>query len=299
MVREMFRGIDLLNAAEFQEIRSRMEAAPTPLPEAELLQRVAAHAKIDAALYLFQVRRANGDVIFRSDNMGRCILPSNPDRVQQWTYNCESGGAVRVSEFREGSLIVQIASPLRNVDHLFRSYFEGGLLVMGMVLVMSIFFGLWLKEMALAPIRRIQKTAALISADNLSERIPTGRGNDEVTDLARLLNQMFDRLEKIVLSTMAVCGKRFARAKDAAVDHPVAIREAAHARSLSGAQQESVQQQLESISRLATVIEKLLFLARSEVGAIYLNLKAQCTGTLIKAFSEDAVVLCEEAKCSG
>jgi len=296
MVREMFRGIDLLNAAEFQEIRSRMEAAPTPLPEAELLQRVAAHAKIDAALYLFQVRRANGDVIFRSDNMGRCILPSNPDRVQQWTYNCESVGAVRVSEFREGSLIVQIASPLRNVDHLFRSYFEGGLLVMGMVLVMSIFFGLWLKEMALAPIRRIQKTAALISADNLSERIPTGRGNDEVTDLARLLNQMFDRLEKSFFQLWRFAGNASHELKTPLSIIRLQSEKLLMQGSLSGAQQESVQQQLESISRLATVIEKLLFLARSEVGAIYLNLKAQCTGTLIKAFSEDAVVLCEEAK---
>ncbi len=66
--------------------------------------------------------------------------------------------------------------------------------------------------------------------------------------------------------------------------------------ALSSVQQESVHQQLESISRLTVVIEKLLFLARSEVRAINLNLKNQSTAALIKAFSEDAMVLCEEAK---
>ncbi len=194
--REVIKGIDLLNAAEFQEIRSRIEAGPNILPEGELLERVAAHSKIDAALYLFQVRRANGEILFRSENMGRGTLPPNPHGVPHGTSACESVGPVRVSEFDKGPLTVQIASPLRSVDRLFRSYFEVGVIMLGMVLVVSIFFGMWLKNLALDPIRRIQKTAARISADNLSERIPVGTGNDEVTDLARLLNQMFNRLEK-------------------------------------------------------------------------------------------------------
>src|SRR5271157_3676972 len=74
MIKEMFRGYDVLNAAEFQEIRSRVEEGPGPILEGELLARVAAHARIDAALYLFQIRRADGRIIFRSDNMGASIL---------------------------------------------------------------------------------------------------------------------------------------------------------------------------------------------------------------------------------
>ena len=294
--KEMMKGIDLLNAAEFQEIPMRAEAGARVLSEAELLNRVAAEAKLDAALYLFQVRRANGEILYRSENMGSGTLMPNPSGVPNWTSNGESVGPVRVSEFSEGPLRVQIASPLRSVDRLFRSYVEVGAIMLGMVLVVSIFFGLWLKQLALDPIRRIQKTAARISADNLSERIPVADSNDEVTDLARLLNKMFDRLEKSFFQLWRFAGNASHELKTPLSIIRLQSEKLLMQGNLSSAQQESVQQQLESISRLSTVIEKLLFLARSEVGAIHLNLKAQCTAALIKAFSEDAMVLCEEAK---
>jgi signal transduction histidine kinase len=294
--KEMMKGIDLLDAAEFQEIPMRADAGPRVLSESELLERVAAEAKLDAALYLFQVRRATGEILYRSENMGTGVLAPNPSGIPNWTCNCESVGPVRVAEFQEGPLRVQVASPLRSVDRLFRSYVEVGAIMLAMVLVISIFFGLWLKRLALDPIRRIQKTAARISADNLSERIPVAAGNDEVTDLARLLNQMFDRLEKSFFQLWRFAGNASHELKTPLSIIRLQSEKLLMQGNLSSPQQESVQQQLESISRLSTVIEKLLFLARSEVGAIHLNLKAQCTGALIKAFSEDAVVLCEESK---
>ena len=64
--REMMKGIDLLNAAEFQEIPMRAEAGARVLSQAELLERVALEAKLEAALYLFQVRNGNGDLLYRS-----------------------------------------------------------------------------------------------------------------------------------------------------------------------------------------------------------------------------------------
>jgi signal transduction histidine kinase len=228
--------------------------------------------------------------------MGAAILDPNPPGTPDWTTRCDDVGPVRVSQFTEGPLTVQIASPLRNVDHLFRSYFEAGLIVMGMVLVMSVFFGLWLKNIALAPIRRIQRTARRISGDNLGERIPVGASNDEVTDLARLLNQMFDRLEKSFFQLWRFAGNASHELKTPLSIIRLQSEKLLMQGGLDGAQQESVQQQLEGISRLTTVIEKLLFLARSEVGAVHMNLKPQSTGALIRAFCEDAVVLCEEAK---
>lgn len=41
----------------------------------------------------------------------------------------------------------------------------------------------------------IRETASWIDSNNLSERIPVPRQEDELSDLARLLNLMFDRLE--------------------------------------------------------------------------------------------------------
>src|SRR5882724_7735746 len=52
-----------------------------------------------------------------------------------------------------------------------------------------------LSRVALKPVRLIRETANRIRSDNLSERIPVGEVRDEISELARLLNQMFDRLE--------------------------------------------------------------------------------------------------------
>ena len=49
--------------------------------------------------------------------------------------------------------------------------------------------------MALRPVRLIRQTAMHIGSDNLSERIPVPQVKDEISDLASLLNQMFDRIE--------------------------------------------------------------------------------------------------------
>jgi signal transduction histidine kinase len=202
----------------------------------------------------------------------------------------------RIAQFDAGSLTVQVASPLKSVGRLYRSYFNVALVMLAMVLVLSIFLGMWLNRLALAPIRRIQRTAARISADNLSERIPVVDGDDEITGLARLLNQMFDRLERSFFQLW-----RFAGNASHELKTPLSIIRLQSEKllmhgNLAPGQQESVQQQLESIARLSTVIEKLLFLAKSEVGAIDMNLVEQSTGNLVKAFSEDALVLCEEGR---
>ncbi|WP_236779176.1 sensor histidine kinase [Agromyces seonyuensis] len=47
---------------------------------------------------------------------------------------------------------------------------------------------------SLRPIRRLRETAARISASDLSERIPV-QGNDDVSELARTVDGMLDRLE--------------------------------------------------------------------------------------------------------
>jgi signal transduction histidine kinase len=138
-------------------------------------------------------------------------------------------------------------------------------------------------------------TAQRISAENLSERIPVDRSKDEIADLARLLNKMFDRLE---ISFERLW--RFAADASHELKTPLSLIKLQSEKllledNLTGAQVEAVQQQLESISRLDSIIEKLLFLAKSEVGTITLNLRCQSTAALINSVKEDIHALCEDA----
>lgn len=292
--RELIHGVDLLNAAEFREIRDRVETGHQPAPEADLLKRVAEHAEIDAPLYFFQVRNSQGEVLFRSPNMRNASFAPNAGGKTNRTSPNNALGLVRVGEFKEGGYRIQIAASLSGIENFSSDYLRVSLAVSGVALVLSIFLGHRLSRLALDPIRRIQQTAQRISADNLGARIPAGKGNDEVAALARLLNQMFDRLESSFDRLW-----RFAGDASHELKTPLSLIRLQSEKfllhgQLSLSQQEIVQQQLEGIHRLNSVIERLLFLAKSTVGGIRPNAQQHDTAAFIAQFCEDAEVLCED-----
>jgi signal transduction histidine kinase len=294
---ELIHGIDLLNEAEFREIRDRVEVQHEPIAEGDFLRQVADHAEIDTRLYFFQVRR-NGKVLFRSPNMHTVVLEAKPRGDTNWTITSSGLGAVRVGQFAEGEFDVQIATSLRSIEHFSSYYVRAGLIVSGVAAALSIFFGHRLSRLALDPIRRIQRTAQRINADNLNARIPTGNANDEITALAHLLNRMFDRLE-VSFNRLW----RFAGDASHELKTPLSVMRLQSEKlllhgNLPSNQQEVIQQQLEGINRLSSVIEKLLFLAKSEVHAIRPNLKSQNTAEFIQHFREDAQILCEDLSIS-
>ena len=291
---ELIHGVDLLNAAEFREICDRVKSGPHPMVESEFLQRLGQHANLDQALYFFQARRTDGEVLFRSPNMGDAVFEANPSRQTDWTSIIPQLGAVRVGQFDVGKFQVQVGTSLRNIHQFSAYYLQVGLVVSGLALTASIYFGNRLSRLALDPIRRIQQTAQRISANNLSTRIAAPEGNDEIAALASLLNQMFDRLE-----TSFKRLSRFAGDASHELKTPLSlIRLQSEKLLLHGnlvvGQTEMIQQQLESINRLNSVIESLLFLAKSEVGAIRPNVKWQETPEFIDHFREDAQALCED-----
>lgn len=167
----------------------------------------------------------------------------------------------------------------------------GGLLIVMLVASSAIGFGL--SRLALRPVRLIQETAARINSDNLGERIPVPAVQDEMSNLARLLNQMFDRLEAAFNQT-----RRFTAEASHELKTPLSlVRLQAEKLLLDGgmkpAQEESLHVLLEEIARLNQIIEQLLFLSRAEARAISLRPTQQDAGKFIEAFSADARVLAE------
>src|SRR5581483_6439325 len=69
--RQLIHGMDLLNVAEFEELADRVKRNGQVVSDPLLLQRIAAHSKIDSPLYFFQLRDRHGEVLFRSANMGK------------------------------------------------------------------------------------------------------------------------------------------------------------------------------------------------------------------------------------
>jgi len=137
--KNMLRSIDLMNAAEFQEIHNRVESAERS--ESAFLKAVEDHADLDEPLYYFQIRRKDGKIAFRSPNMKKAVFSPNPPDAPHCTFSIQPLGTVRVSEFAEGPYEIQIGASLGNPQHLFRSYSQVALILLGIAFVMSLFFG--------------------------------------------------------------------------------------------------------------------------------------------------------------
>jgi signal transduction histidine kinase len=116
---------------------------------------------------------------------------------------------------------------------------------------------------------------------------------DEISNLARLLNEMFDRLE---LSFNQI--RRFTAEASHELKTPLSLVRL-HAEKLlvegglTPVQEESVQMQLEEIARLNKIIDELLFLSRAEAHAVRLDFRREDPAELLKLFEQDARALAE------
>jgi two-component system heavy metal sensor histidine kinase CusS len=161
------------------------------------------------------------------------------------------------------------------------------------MLLASAGIGYGLSRIALRPVRLIQETANHISSDNLSERIPVAAVEDEISDLARLLNQMFDRLESSFNQV-----RRFTAEASHELKTPLSLVRLQTEKTLldgglSPAQEDSLHIVLEEVNRLNKIIEQLLFLSRAEADAITLARKPQDPKAFMESFVPDARVLAD------
>ena len=291
---ELIHGIDLLNATQFHEIENRVETDNLNSPEIDFLEKISEHSKIDAPLNFFQVRDQQGTVLFRSANMGQDIFPQNPTGYENWTSQIANEERVRISTFAAGNDSVQIATSLRPIQQIYQYYYQVSAILLAAVAALSFFIGHRMSRLALDPIRRIQQTAIRISAENLKERIPVPKTKDEIADMSVLLNQTFDRLEKAFGRLSRFAGEASHELKTPLTIIRLQSEKLIMQGNLSPVQQEALQQQLKSIHGLNLVIEKLLFIARAEAGAIQIHQKLHGTKAFLEAFVEDAFLLCED-----
>jgi signal transduction histidine kinase len=230
--------------------------------------------------------------VFYSTNLRGLAIPDVPG---QHEYNAAIPGIgeLRVAEFILGPFDVTVATPLGSVRAAMRDYRLICLWLLAVMVSLSGAIGLGLSRIALRPVRAIRETASHISSDNLSERIPVAQVRDEISELALLLNQMFDRLESSFQQI-----RRFTAEASHELKTPLSLirlqaeKLLVHG-NLDAINEESVHVQLEEVSRLSQIIEELLFLSRAEARDIRLNLKPHDPASILGIFDQDARALAE------
>jgi heavy metal sensor kinase len=98
------------------------------------------------------------------------------------------GGGTRIGTFR-------VAEPLASVEHAESGLRSEFLLVGGLALLLAIAAAAWVATVVTRPLRRMARVASAIDAGDLSLRIGSVGGSDEVGVLAESFNHMLDRLE--------------------------------------------------------------------------------------------------------
>lgn len=288
----LIHGLDLLNTAEFEQIRARLGPDYRTLSLEVVNERIRTTTEYASVLFYFDVNIPKHNTVYYSANLHGRPIPDVPKK-HRYDAAIPGIGPLRVAEFILPPFDVTIATSSAQVLKVMDGYVEVCAGLLAAMLLVSTVIGFGLSRLALRPVRLIRETANRIRSDNLSERIPVSGVRDEISELARLLNQMFDRLESSFKQV-----RRFAAEASHELKTPLSlIRLQAEkllvAGNLSPADEESVQMQLEELARLDRIIEELLFLSRAEARAITLQLKPQDPSRFLHTFAQDARVLAE------
>jgi signal transduction histidine kinase len=229
---------------------------------------------------------------FKSNNLHGQSIPDIPGQ-RAYTTDVPGIGTLRVSEFLLPPFEVTVATPLAPVYDVMNGYAKVSAALILVMLLASIALGMALSHLVLRPVRAIRATANRIRSDNLKERIPVGAVKDEISDLARLLNQMFDRLETAFDQI-----RRFTADASHELKTPLSMVRLHAERllvnsSIDSAQTESLHVQLEEIARINQIIDELLFLSRADAQAIVIDAKQQGPAGFLHSFAQDASALAE------
>ena len=291
---QLVRGLDLLNQAQFEQIKAHLGTDYAALNAQRIESRIRETTNFASVLFFITVDDRIGPVrpIFYSTNLRGMSIPDVPGQ-HIFEAPLPGIGDLRVAEFILGPFDITIGTPLSSVRAALREYSQICAWLLLVMAAISVAIGLALSHLALRPIRLIRVTANHISSDNLSERIPVADVRDEISDLARLLNQMFDRLEAAFNQI-----RRFTAEASHELKTPLSLIRLQAEKllvqgNLDAVNEESVHVQLEELSRLSQIIEELLFLSRADARELKLGLTLHEPQELLASFEPDARVLAE------
>jgi heavy metal sensor kinase len=153
--------------------------------------------------------------------------------------------------------------------------------------------GLFLASRVLKPVDRMTQTAQEIGESDLSRRIEVN-SDDELGRLASTLNQMMERLERAMDRQ-----RQFTADASHELRTPLSVIEAESTLAVRKERTgDDYRKSLESISQeaayMSAMIDKLLFLARSDAGKEQLSLEEGDLADVLGQLASDISMLCQE-----
>ena len=277
-----------LNSTEYHDLQERAEDVQALLLHQDPNASIEDIRKEFSAIYTLkddgkwlQVIDEKGNWLFRSKRMlaQNPVLPP-PDRLpaQGITTEFHQGTRyVRVIAFpilvRGKRYSVHTGVALNKSMVLLTSFRTNLLLLTPVVILLAALGGHSMSKRALRPVAVLAAEARRIHDRNLHSRLPVPDANDEISDLARTLNQMLERIDSAFESVRAFTGNASHEMRS-----PIALLrteiEVALYRPRGGEEyRDTLKRMHEETLRMSSLIENLLSLARADGGAETITLK--------------------------
>jgi two-component system, OmpR family, heavy metal sensor histidine kinase CusS len=245
---------------------------------------------------------ANGSVDFnlRSLLLPRLPLPSSAELqfspasriITRHTNKGSWRVAVISSNYAQGAIAVDldaIDGEMAAISHIFLIVIPGTLFLVAI--------GAWgLSGKALFPIRKLTDAIAHVTVKGLDRRVPIGTTDVEFVELIWVFNQMLERLERSFQQASRFSGDAAHELKT-----PLAILQGELERNMQQAEAGSPLQQnltnlLDEVSRLNSIVRKLLLLSLADAGQINLHKVEVNLSQMLAVIVEDMELLAPDLK---
>ncbi|MFC3651388.1 ATP-binding protein [Dyella humi] len=286
------RDLDFLNKTEFEQIRARLGTDYRALTPQIVDRRIRETTNYASVLFYINIDQPPHDILFYSNNLDGTPIPDVPGKHVYNTF-VPGVGELRVGEFIMPPFDVTIGTPTRQMRQGLTAYIEVCIALWTIMLLTSGLIGIATSRLILRPVRMIGETANRIRSDNLAERIAVPSGKDELFDLVRLLNQMFDRLEASFRQA-----RQFSEEVSHELKTPLSLVRL-HAERLlvegrlERRHEDAVLVQIDELARINQMIDELLFISRAEVNGVKLNLVNQHPEHFLRSIEPDLRALVE------
>jgi heavy metal sensor kinase len=201
---------------------------------------------------------------------------------------------VPVIENNKVAYIVQVTSPLAQVDAALNRLRFTLLLLLPVAISLTSIVGLFLAEFTLTPLKKIIKTVHQITAENLKLRVDLPDTKDEIKKLADTFDDMLEKLDKSFSSQ-----QQFIHDISHELRTPLTILkgelEVTLKKVRSQKEYESILfSSLEELNKINRIIENLLMLARFDNEEVTLETKPLDLNRLMQNILDDINILSDQ-----
>lgn len=159
--------------------------------------------------------------------------------------------------------------------------------------VLTVAGGWWLTRRLLFPVTQLTETAEQITLDNLNQRLPEGRKDDEFARLTNVFNNMLARLEASVSQIRDFTIHASHELKTPLTIMRGEMETALQDETTTPTQRELYASQLDEIQRLTKIVEGLTMLARADAGQLMLGEDTVPLHELVRDSFADAQILAQ------